>query len=218
VIAEVISKSRIGPEDIAAIGITNQRETTIIWDKNTGRPYCNAIVWQDTRTKDICDQLTQDGGIDRFRPKVGLPLATYFSGPKIRWILENSSEARVAAQKGDALFGNIDTWLIWQLTGGPGKGVHVTDVSNASRTMLMNLKTLDWDAEILQILASRVICCPRSYPRANRISTVGLWRKVHLDCQYQFAAILGISRLRWLDRRVSVLVKRRILMARVASC
>jgi glycerol kinase len=151
VIAQVIAKSRIGSENIAAIGITNQRETTIIWDKNTGRPYCNAIVWQDTRTKDICDQLTQEGGIDRFRPKVGLPLATYFSGTKIRWILENSSEARGAAQRGDAIFGNIDTWLIWQLTGGPGKGVHVTDVTNASRTMLMNLETLDWDAEILQI-------------------------------------------------------------------
>jgi glycerol kinase len=199
VIAEVISKSRIGPEDIAAIGITNQRETTIIWDKNTGRPYCNAIVWQDTRTKDICDQLTQDGGIDRFRPKVGLPLATYFSGPKIRWILENSSEARVAAQKGDALFGNIDTWLIWQLTGGPGKGVHVTDVSNASRTMLMNLKTLDWDAEILQIfgiprdmLPSIVSSSePNFYGRTLEEGPFGLSIPICGDLGDQQAALVG---------------------------
>ena len=149
VITEVISKTQIAPGDIASVGITNQRETTIVWDKNTGFPFCNAIVWQDTRTKQICDRLNLEGGIDRFRQKVGLPLATYFSGPKIQWILESVPEARAAVQHGEALFGNIDTWLIWQLTGGPGKGVHVTDVTNASRTMLMNLETLDWDPEIL---------------------------------------------------------------------
>src|SRR3989304_3493138 len=134
---------------IAAIGITNQRETTVLWDRTTGKPFTNAIVWQDTRTKSICDRLATEGGQDRFRSRVGLPLATYFSGPKIRWILENHPEARAAAGQGRALFGNIDTWLIWWLTGGPDGGVHVTDVTNASRTMLMNLETLDWDAEFL---------------------------------------------------------------------
>ncbi|MBC7250031.1 MAG: glycerol kinase GlpK [Anaerolineae bacterium] len=152
VIKAALEKNGIDPNDIAAIGVTNQRETTIVWDKNTGKPYYNAIVWQCTRTKDICDELAKDGGQDRFRPKVGLPLATYFSGPKIKWILDNVPGVREAAEKGDAIFGNIDTWEIWWLTGGPKGGAHVTDVSNASRTMLMNLETLDWDQEILDIL------------------------------------------------------------------
>jgi len=152
VIKAALDKNGLDPTDIAAIGVTNQRETTIAWDKRTGQPYYNAIVWQCTRTKDICDQLGKDGGQDRFRPKVGLPLATYFSGPKIMWILDNVPGIRVAAEKGDALFGNIDTWEIWWLTGGPKGGAHVTDVSNASRTMLMNLQTLDWDQEILDIM------------------------------------------------------------------
>jgi glycerol kinase len=152
VIKIVLDKGEIDPNDISAIGVTNQRETTIVWDKNTGKPYYNAIVWQCTRTRGICDDLTKDGGQDRFRPKVGLPLATYFSGPKIKWILDNVDGVRAAAEKGDAIFGNIDTWEIWWLTGGPKGGAHVTDVSNASRTMLMNLETLDWDQEILDIL------------------------------------------------------------------
>ncbi|MCR4405693.1 MAG: glycerol kinase GlpK [Anaerolineae bacterium] len=152
VINLVLKNGKVDPKDIAAIGVTNQRETTIIWDKHTGKPYYNAIVWQCTRTKDICDELAKDGGQDRFRPKVGLPLATYFSGPKIKWILDNVEGVRKAAEKGDALFGNIDTWEIWWLTGGPKGGAHVTDVTNASRTMLMNLETLDWDDEILKIL------------------------------------------------------------------
>ena len=152
VIKMVLQNGKVDPNDIAAIGVTNQRETTIIWDKNTGKPYYNAIVWQCTRTKDICDELAKDGGQDRFRPKVGLPLATYFSGPKIKWILDNVEGVREAAEKGDALFGNIDTWEIWWLTGGPKGGAHVTDVTNASRTMLMNLETLDWDDEILKIM------------------------------------------------------------------
>jgi len=152
VIRGALEKGGIDPQQIAAIGVTNQRETTIVWDKRTGKPYYNAIVWQDTRTKDICDDLAKDGGQDRFRSKTGLPLATYFSGPKIKWILDNVSGVRAAAEKGDAVFGNIDTWEIWWLTGGPNGGAHVTDVSNASRTMLMNLETLDWDSEILDIL------------------------------------------------------------------
>jgi len=151
VIQEVINKGKIKAGEISAIGVTNQRETTIVWDKHTGKPYHNAIVWQDTRTKDICDSLSAEAGQDRFRAKVGLPLATYFSGPKIKWMLENIPQIRAAAEHGDALFGNIDSWIIWWLTGGPQGGVHVTDVSNASRTMLMSLTHLDWDDEILNI-------------------------------------------------------------------
>ena len=147
-----LDKGGIDPKEIAAVGITNQRETTVVWSRKTGKPYYNAIVWQDTRTADICNALAADGGQDRFRAHVGLPLATYFSGPKIRWILDNVAGVREAAEAGDAIFGNIDTWVIWYLTGGTDGGAHVTDVSNASRTMLMNLETLDWDDEILQIM------------------------------------------------------------------
>lgn len=139
-------------EEIVAVGITNQRETTVVWEKATGKPVFNAIVWQDTRTDRLINGWSKDGGQDRFRAKVGLPLATYFSGPKIRWILDNVPGTRERAEKGELLFGNIDTWLIWNLTGGPDGGVHVTDVTNASRTMLMNLETLDWDQEILDIM------------------------------------------------------------------
>jgi glycerol kinase len=135
-------------DEVAAVGITNQRETTVVWDKRTGKPYYNAIVWQDTRTDTIIAELGKEGGQDRFRSKVGLPLATYFSGPKIKWILDNVDGVRAEAETGHAVFGNMDTWLIWNLTGGADGGKHVTDVTNASRTMLMDLKTLDWDAEI----------------------------------------------------------------------
>ena len=152
VVKGAVDKAGAKPGDIAAVGVTNQRETTVVWNKNTGEPYYNAIVWQDTRTDKICNALSEDGGQDRFRPKVGLPLATYFSGPKVKWILENVDGVREAAEAGDAIFGNIDTWEIWWLTGGVDGGAHVTDVSNASRTMLMNLETLDWDQEILDIM------------------------------------------------------------------
>lgn len=152
VIKGCLKKSKVDPKDIAAVGVTNQRETTVVWDKATGKPVYNAIVWQDTRTDKICDELAKDGGQDRFRPKVGLPLATYFSGPKIKWILDNVEGVRAKAEKGEVLFGNIDSWVIWNLTGGTKGGVHVTDVSNASRTMLMNLETLDWDDGILKIM------------------------------------------------------------------
>jgi glycerol kinase len=143
---------KVKASDIAAVGITNQRETTLVWERSTGRPVYNAIVWQDTRTDQICNKLSADGGQDRFRAKTGLPIATYFSGPKIKWILDNVDGVRAKAESGEVLFGNIDTWVIWQLTGGTDGGVHVTDVTNASRTMLMNLETLDWDDEILGIL------------------------------------------------------------------
>jgi len=147
VIQVALGGSGLQPADIAAVGITNQRETTVVWDKKTGKPFYNAVVWQDTRTDTICNKLGKQGGQDRFRLSTGLPLATYFSGPKIKWILDNISGARERAEKGELLFGNIDTWLIWNLT-----GAHVTDVTNASRTLLMNLNTLDWDNEILGIL------------------------------------------------------------------
>jgi glycerol kinase len=138
-------KSKVG--DVVAIGITNQRETTIVWDKSTGKPVYNAIVWQDTRTDVICNELSKNGGQDHLRKKTGLPLATYFSGPKIKWILDNVDGARARAKKGELLFGTVDSWIIWNLT-----GKHVTDVTNASRTLLMNLRTLDWDDEILKLL------------------------------------------------------------------
>jgi glycerol kinase len=143
---------KIQLSDLAAVGVTNQRETTVVWDRSTGQPVHNAIVWQDTRTDQICNELSADGGQDRFRIKTGLPIATYFSGPKIKWILDNVDGVRAKAESGDVVFGNIDTWVIWQLTGGADGGVHVTDVTNASRTMMMNLETLDWDDEILGIL------------------------------------------------------------------
>jgi glycerol kinase len=139
-------------DDIAALGVTNQRETTVVWDRSTGEPVYNAIVWQDTRTDKICEELSKDGGQDRFRLKNGLPIATYFSGPKVRWILENVDGTRERAEAGDLLFGNIDTWCIWNLTGGTDGGLHITDPSNASRTMLMNLETLDWDDELLDTI------------------------------------------------------------------
>jgi glycerol kinase len=148
VILGALAKSRIDTKDIAAIGVTNQRETAVLWDKQTGIPVHNAIVWQDTRTDVICRELEKQGGQDRFRTKTGLPLATYFSGPKLKWMLDNLPGVRTKAEKGELLFGNIDTWIIWNLTAGK----HVTDVTNASRTLLMNLNTLDWDDEILELM------------------------------------------------------------------
>jgi glycerol kinase len=152
VVRAALQKADLTPADIAAAGITNQRETTVVWDRATGRAYHNAIVWQDLRTDPICQALALHGGQDRFRPQTGLPLATYFSGPKLRWLLENVPELPAAAARGDALFGTIDSYLIWWLTGGPAGGVHVTDVTNAGRTMLMNLRTLDWDPELLEAM------------------------------------------------------------------
>ena len=150
-IGQALSKANITRHDIEAVGITNQRETAVVWDKNTGVPVYNAIVWQDTRTQPIVDRLAADGGVDRFKEKVGLPLATYFSGTKIVWILENVEGARARADAGDLLFGTTDSWVLWNLTGGIEGGVHATDVTNASRTMFMDLETLQWDDEILSI-------------------------------------------------------------------
>ncbi|MFL5199330.1 MAG: FGGY family carbohydrate kinase, partial [Microvirga sp.] len=152
VIADALAAKGLAPSDLAAVGITNQRETALVWDRKTGEPVYNALVWQDTRQQDIVDALAADGGQDRFRAKTGLPLATYFSGTKVRWILDNVEGARARAEAGDLMFGNMDTWCVWNLTGGIDGGRHVTDVSNASRTMLMDLRTLDWDADVMDVM------------------------------------------------------------------
>ncbi len=149
VIGQALQQAGISGKELAAIGITNQRETTVVWNRKTGKPVYNAIVWQDTRTSDFVSEFSEEGGQDRFRAQTGLPLATYFSGLKIRWILDQVSGARKLAESGDLLFGNIDSFLIWNLTGGALSGIHVTDVTNASRTQLMNLQSLDWDEQIL---------------------------------------------------------------------
>ena len=150
VIGQALSRANITRHQIEAVGITNQRETTVVWDKHTGKPVYNAIVWQDTRTQSIVDRLAEVGGVERFRDRVGLPINTYFAGTKIVWILENVEGAREQAEAGDLLFGTTDTWVLWNLTGGVNGGVHATDVTNASRTLFMDLKTLDWDDEILE--------------------------------------------------------------------
>ncbi|MFO7167949.1 MAG: glycerol kinase GlpK [Chloroflexota bacterium] len=186
VVRAALQQAGCGPSDIVAVGITNQRETTVVWDRTTGRPYHNAVVWQDLRTDAICAELARDGGQDRFRAATGLPLATYFSGPKIRWLLENVPGLRAAAERGDALFGTIDTYLIWQLTGGPRGGVHVTDVTNAGRTMLMNLRTLDWDDEILGVLG-----VPRAMLPAIRSSSEVYGEATGLLAGVPVAAALG---------------------------
>ncbi len=152
VIQNSLRISGLAHDDLAALGITNQRETTILWSRSTGMPYTNAIVWQDTRTDNICHLLEKGGKKEIITRKTGLPLATYFSGPKIQWILDNNSGLREIAEKGDVLFGTIDTWLIWNLTGGIHGGEHLTDVTNASRTMLMDLNSLEWDEELLKVL------------------------------------------------------------------
>ncbi|MHA8107732.1 glycerol kinase GlpK [Aquirufa sp. 5-AUSEE-100C1] len=152
VIGLALGKANLSAKDIAAVGITNQRETTVAWNKRTGKAYYNALVWQDTRVGNELAELAKDGGMDRFRAKTGLPLATYFSGLKLRWLLNNIEGLREDAEKGDALFGNIDTFIAWNLTGGVDGGIHITDVTNASRTQLMDLATCQWDDEILEVL------------------------------------------------------------------
>ncbi|NNC12637.1 glycerol kinase GlpK [Planctomonas sp. JC2975] len=151
VIGIALAKANLTRHDLAGVGITNQRETTVVWDKATGKPVYNAIVWQDTRTQPIVDRLAVDGGLDRFSHDVGLPLATYFAGTKIAWILENVDGARERAERGELLFGTTDTWVLWNLTGGKHGGVHATDVTNASRTLFMDLTTLDWRDDILDV-------------------------------------------------------------------
>ncbi len=167
VINGAILKAGLKSKDISAVGITNQRETTIAWNRFTGKAYGNAVVWQDTRTDRICSQLAQTGGQDRFRSSTGLPLATYFSGPKITWMLQNIPGLRDDAENGQAIFGNIDSWLIWNLTGGKHNGIHATDVSNASRTMLMDLKKLTWNNEICTELGIPTQTLPQILPSSS---------------------------------------------------
>jgi glycerol kinase len=176
VIRNALQVAGIGGGDIAAIGITNQRETAVVWDRRSGKPLSNAIVWQCTRTDALCNRLIANGGQDRFRERTGLPIATYFSGPKIRWILDNVPEARRAAEGGNAYFGTVESWVIWWLTGGPEGGAHVTDVTNASRTLLMNLATLDWDDEILKEMGIPRQMLPRIVPSVDP-KTWGTTRK-----------------------------------------
>jgi len=156
-----LARAGLGAGDLAAVGITNQRETTLLWDRRSGKPLHNALVWQDTRVDQLVAQYAKQGGPDRFRAKTGLPLASYFSGLKLQWLLDNVPGARARAESGDLLFGNIDTWLLWNLTGGSGGGLHLTDVTNASRTQLMNLATLDWDPKLLEELLIPRALLPR---------------------------------------------------------
>jgi glycerol kinase len=161
VIGAALARASLRASDLAAVGITNQRETTVLWDKATGRPLCNALVWMDARTAQLVAGYTHDGGQDRFRAKTGLPLTTYFSGLKLRWILDNVEDARRKAQSGEALFGTVDTWLTWNLTGGANGGVHIVDVTNASRTQLMNIETCEWDDDMLSEFGIPRACLPR---------------------------------------------------------
>jgi len=172
VISEALTKAGIGRQDLAAIGITNQRETTVVWEKATGKPVMNAIVWQDTRVAAEVAQFSAQGGQNRFRAKTGLPLSTYFSGLKLRWILKNVKGAEERAKSGELLFGNIDTFLLWNLTGGSRGGVHATDVTNASRTQLMNLKTLDWDDELLRAFEIPRSVLPKIHSSSEVYGTV----------------------------------------------
>jgi glycerol kinase len=180
VIAEAMQARGLRPKDLAAIGITNQRETTVVWNRKTGKPVHNALVWQDTRVEDEVKEFARDGGQDRFRHKTGLPLAAYFSGLKIRWILENVPGVRESAENGDVVFGNIDSFLVWKLTGGTNGGAHITDVTNASRTQLMNLKTLAWDAEQLHVfgipekMLPRIASSSEVYGKATLASVEGV--------------------------------------------
>ena len=188
-----LSKAGLTASDLAAVGLTNQRETTVVWDRATGAPVANAIVWQDTRTADLCSSLAGDEGADRFRPVTGLPLATYFSGPKIRWLLDKY-DLHDAAARGELAFGNIDSWLAWNLTGGPGMGAHITDVTNASRTLLMDLVTTTWDADIAVAMEVPTAMLPEIMPSIGVLGTcVGPLEGVPLTAILgdQHAALFG---------------------------
>jgi glycerol kinase len=182
---EALEAAGASADDIAGLGITNQRETTVVWDRTTGEPVMNAIVWQDTRTDRLVDEFSVDGGQDRFRPQTGLPLATYFSGPKVRWILDNVDGVADRAESGDLLFGNIDTWCIWNLTGGTDGGIHITDVSNASRTLLMDLERLDWDEGICSAIGVPRAMLPEVRPSSS------VYGEVRSDGGFQGVQIAG---------------------------
>lgn len=218
VVRLALEKAGATAADVAAVGITNQRETTVVWDRNTGEPLHPAIVWQDMRTDKICRQLAEEGGQDRFRAQTGLPLATYFSGPKIRWLLDEVDGLRQAAERGDALFGNMDTWLIWNLTGGPDGGAHVTDVTNASRTQLMNLETLHWDPELLSIMEIPEAMLPEIRPSSDPSHYGSTRANGPFGGVVPSVETLGISKQRYTVRLVSLPGKRRTPTGRDVSC
>ena len=187
VMRQALTRSGIGAQDICGIGITNQRETVVAWDKTTGRPLFNAIVWQCTRSGDICDTLIKDGGQNRFQKQTGLPVATYFSGPKIKWLIEHVPEIKTGLKNGNVLFGTMDTWLCWNLTGGSDGGRHITDVTNASRTMLMNLETLKWDNPILSVLGIPEESLPKIVPSSDKTA----WGSIRLPDIFKKEVGLG---------------------------
>ncbi|MDO5747076.1 MAG: glycerol kinase GlpK [Actinomycetaceae bacterium] len=187
-VADALQKAEVNRHSIAAVGITNQRETTVVWDKNTGEPVYNAIVWQDTRTDAIVRELAGNEGPEKYKKDVGLPLATYFSGPKIKWILDNVDGAREKAEAGDLLFGNTDTWTVWNLTGGVEGGVHVTDVTNASRTMLMDIEKLEWREDICADMGIAMSMLPKI---CSSSEIYGYGRKNGLLIDTPIAGILG---------------------------
>ncbi|MGA4802782.1 glycerol kinase GlpK [Streptomyces lavendulocolor] len=194
VVAGALAKAGLEPDRLSALGITNQRETTVLWDRATGKPVHNAIVWQDTRTSALCARLGGTDGQDRFRDTTGLPLASYFSGPKAAWLLDNVPGLRARAERGEIAFGTIDSWLVWNLTGGVEGGVHVTDVTNASRTLLMDLETLDWDRSILEAMDLPAVMLPRIRPSSEVYGTaVGPLRGVPVASALgdQQAALFG---------------------------
>lgn len=188
VVGLALARGDITASNIVATGITNQRETTVIWDPETGEPIYNAIVWQDTRTQEICDRLAADGGVDRYRSRTGLPLATYFSAPKIRWILDHVPGAQERAEAGQLMAGTIDSWLIWNMTGGHEGGLHLTDVTNASRTGLLDLHTLNWDAQIATDFNIPLEILPQVRPSSGEF---GLGRRTGLLPGVPIAAALG---------------------------
>lgn len=187
-VAQALSKAQINRHHLAAVGITNQRETAVVWDKTTGEPVYNAIVWQDTRTSDIIRELAGDDGMEKYKDRCGLPLATYFSGPKIKWILDNVEGAREKAERGDLLFGNTDTWTLWNMTGGVDGGVHVTDVTNASRTMLMDIKTLKWREDVCEDMGIPMSMLPEIRSSSE---VYGYGRKRGLLIDTPISGILG---------------------------
>ncbi len=188
VIGAALAQADITRRDVEAVGITNQRETVVVWDRRTGTPIHRAIVWQDTRTQDLVDRLAADGGVDRFKSITGLPLATYFSATKISWLLDHVRGARAAATSGNLLFGTIDTWLLWNLTGGPDGGVHATDVTNASRTLLMDLRTLEWSDELLEAFDIPSAMLPQIRPSSHKYGRIEASNLLH---DIPIAGILG---------------------------
>jgi glycerol kinase len=191
VVSTVLDASGVSGEQLDTVGITNQRETTVVWDRRSGLPLAHAIVWQDTRTRRICRQLERDGRAGRIREITGLPVATYFSGPKLSWLLEHVPAVRDAAEAGDALFGTVDSWLVWKLTGGPAGGRHVTDVTNASRTMLMDLRTLEWDDELLSLLSIPRRMLPSILPSSSDAAYGVTARYGPFGSQVRIGGVLG---------------------------